>query len=173
VPLIAVVVAVALLLCGGVAVAGVLVVRTVADRTRQAVKDLPALPTELPTVPTELPAVPTELPDVPGLPTDEPFGPGKAAKTVTVVYKVTGDGTVDIVYTAKTGEAPKRVRNARLPWRQEVSMTGASYVSVIAFRNDTTTGSVGCTALVDGEEVATRDAEGTFAIVNCSKLIPG
>jgi hypothetical protein len=169
VPLIAVIVAVSLLLCGGVAVAGVLAVQNVVDRTKEAVKQIPTVP-PMPTIP----AVPTELPDLPGLPADDAEATGApAGKTVTVVYEVTGDGTVEISYTAKLGKSLKRVKNAKLPWRTEVSVTGTTYVSVIALRTGTTEGTVGCRATVDGKEVASREAQGTFAIATCSKLVVG
>jgi hypothetical protein len=163
VPLVAVIAAVSLLLCGGMAVAGVLAVRNIADRTKQAVDEIP----DIPDMPTFDP-LPTEAPELPGAPT---YGGDDPATPVTVVYEVTGDGKVDITYTAKRGESPQRVKGAKLPWRMEVTMSGASYVSVMAFRTGTTKGSVNCTATVDGEEVAQRSAEGTFAIVTCSKLI--
>ncbi len=172
-PLIAVVVAVSLLLCGGVAVAGTLVVQNLVDRTKEAVKQIPTAPPmpTIPAVPTELP----DLPDLPGLPAeDDPDLTGApAGKTVTVVYEVTGDGTVEISYTAKLGKSLKRVKNAKLPWRTEVSVTGTTYVSVIALRTGTTEGTVGCRATVDGKEVASREAQGTFAIATCSKLVVG
>ncbi len=170
VPLIAVIVAVSFLLCGGVAVAGVLAVRNVVDRTKEAVKQIPTVP-PMPTIP----AIPTELPDLPGLPGSDGADPtgAPAGKTMTVVYEVTGDGTVDITYTTKLGKSLKRVKNAKLPWRAEVSVTGTTYVSVIALRTGATEGTVGCTATVDGKQVVSREEQGTFAIATCSKLVVG
>jgi hypothetical protein len=171
VPIVAVIVAVALLLCGGTAVAGVLVVRSITDKAQEAIDNLPtvvptALPTALPTVlPTDVPTLPTDLPGFPGLPTD---GTGK---TITVVYEVTGSGTADISYVEKLGETPKQVKGVKLPWRKEVSMTGATLVLVTAYRSGSGSGSLGCTATVDGEEVAKRSAEDSYAVATCTKLI--
>jgi hypothetical protein len=176
VPLVAVIMAVTLLLCGGTAFAGVLVARYVTDRATEAVKpitELPAVPTALPTLPTDLPTeLPTEIPGLPGLPTDpggEPSGPD--GKTFRVRYEVTGDGPVDITYIEKLGKTPKRIKKAKLPWRKEVSMTGTTLASVVAFRIDASEGSIACRAKVDDKEVAERDATGSFAVVTCSKLI--
>jgi hypothetical protein len=177
IPLVAVIVAVALLLCGGTAVAGVLLVRNVTDRAKEALPDVPTLPTAVPTVPTELPtdlpALPTDVPGLPGLPTDangDPYVPDGTTK-IKVQYEVTGDGTADIAYIEKLGDSPKTVKKAELPWRKTVTMTGATVVSVVAIRSDTSAGPISCSAKVDGEQVAQRDAKGSFAVVTCSKLI--
>jgi hypothetical protein len=164
VPIVAVIVAVALLLCGGTAVAGVLVVRSITDRAKDVVSNLPKPPDEFPQVPD----LPTDLPNLPGLPTDGTYDSGK---TVTVVYEVTGDGPVDITYVAKPNASPTQVTNAKLPWRVEVSMTGVRYVAVIALRHGTDSGTVGCRTTVDGQEVAKREGTGSFALTNCSKFI--
>jgi hypothetical protein len=176
VPLIAVIVAVTLLLCGGTAVAGVLAVQTLAHRAKEAAEPLtrvPAVPTDLPIMPTELPTMPTDLSGIPGLPTDEngnPYLPD-GSTTVTVRYEVTGDGPADITYIDKLGGAPKRVEHAALPWRMELSMSGMALVSVVAVRTDTSDGSIACTATVDDEQVAKNQSEGSYAVATCSKLI--
>jgi hypothetical protein len=169
VPIVAVIVAVALLLCGGIAVAGVLIVRSITEKAQEAIDSIPTeppkpnLPTEFPTgLPTDLP---TDLPGLPGLPTD---GTGR---TITVVYEVTGSGTADISYVEKLGETPKQAKGVKLPWRKEVSMTGATLVLVTAYRSGSGSGLLGCTATVDGEEVAKRSAEGSYAVATCTKLI--
>ena len=164
-PLIAVIVAVTLLLCGGAVTAGVLVVRNVTDRAKEAIEPivdptLPALPTGLPTVPTDLPELPTNLPDLPD-----------SAKKITVVYEVTGDGPAEIVYTENLGETPKRVSNAKLPWKVTTTMQGAALVSVVAIRSATDNGEISCRATVDGQQVAQRTREGSFATASCTKMI--
>jgi hypothetical protein len=165
VPLIAVILAVTLLLCGGAVTAGVLVVRNVTDRAKEAIEPIvdptvPALPTDLPTVPTDLPELPTNLPDLPD-----------TGKKITVVYEVTGDGPAEIVYTEKLGEGPKRVSNAKLPWKVTTTMQGAALVSVVAIRSATDNGEISCRATVDGQEVAQRTREGSFATASCTKMI--
>lgn len=165
VPIVAVIVAVALLLCGGTAVAGVLIVRSITDKAQEAIDNLPK-PTDLPTIiPTDMPTLPSDLPGFPGLPTE---GTGR---TVVVVYEVTGSGTADISYVEKLGETPKQARGVKLPWKKEVSMTGAALVLVTAYRSGSGSGSLGCTATVDGEQVAKRSAEGSYAVATCTKLI--
>jgi hypothetical protein len=171
-PLIAVILAVTVLLCGGAVTAGVLVVQNVTDRAKDAVEpilqpSLPAVPTDVPNLPTGIPDLPTDLPDLPtGLP-DLPGG----GKKITVVYEVTGDGPAEIVYTEKLGESPKRVSNAKLPWKITTSMQGATLVSVTAIRGSTDSGTITCRATVDGEEVAQRTREGSFATASCTKMI--
>ena len=172
VPLIAVIVAVTLLLCGGAVTAGVLVVRNVTDRAKEAIEPIvdptpPALPTDLPTMPTNLPELPTDLP---GLPTNLPQLPD-TGKKITVVYEVTGDGPAEIVYTEKLGDGPKRVSNVKLPWKITTTMQGAALVSVVAVRSATDNGEISCRATVDGEEVAQRTREGSFATASCTKMI--
>ncbi|HEU4347858.1 MAG TPA: MmpS family transport accessory protein [Actinoplanes sp.] len=187
--MVAVILAVTVLLCGGAVTAGVLIVQNVTDRAKEAIKPLtepalPALPTEAPNLPTEtpnlptavpnlptdLPQLPTDLPDLPQLPTDLPDLPGSGRK-ITVVYEVTGDGPAEIFYTEQKGETPTRVSDARLPWRLTTTMEGAAVLSVTAVRNATGSGTISCRATVDGEEVAQRTREGSFATASCFKVI--
>jgi hypothetical protein len=178
-PLIALVLAVTVLLCGGAVTAGVLVVNAVTDRAKEAVKPitdptLPALPTEVPSLPTDLPNLPTDLPslptDLPGLPTDLPGLPG-SGKRFTVEYEVTGDGPAEIVWTEQLGEAPKRATVAKLPWTMKATTEGATLVSVTAVRSSPEPGTISCRATVDGEEVAQRTQEGSFATASCLKMV--
>ncbi|BFU47030.1 MmpS family transport accessory protein [Krasilnikovia sp. MM14-A1004] len=165
-PLIAVILAVTLLLCGGAATAGVLAVNRAADKAKEAVSNLP---TDLPNVPTDLP---TELPTLPtDLPTDLPNLPGANGKEITVEYEVTGDGRAEIIYTKKLGEAPERESNVKLPWHKKVKMNSPALVSVTAIRSGTDSGTLSCRATVDGEQVAQRSREGTFATASCIKMV--
>jgi hypothetical protein len=166
-PLVALILAVTVLLCGGAVTAGVLIVNNVTDRAKEAIEPI-ANPT-VPPVPTEIPDLPTDLP---GLPTDLPNLPG-SGKTIDVVYEVTGDGPVEIVYTEKLGESPKRVTEAKLPWKLKTSMKGAALVSVTAVRSGLDSGSISCRATVDGKEVAQSTREGTFATASCIKMVLG
>lgn len=164
-PLIGVILAVALLLCGGVVTAGVLVVNTVTDRAKEAIEPitdptLPTLPTDVPELPTDLPTLPTDVPDLPG-----------EGKAFTVVYEVTGDGPADILYAEKLGEQPKRLSGVDLPWKLEVPMQGSALVLVSGFRTETGDGEISCRATVDGEEVAQRTRDGGFASATCTKMV--
>ncbi len=178
-PLIAVILAVSVLLCGGAVTAGVLVVNEVTDRAKEAVEPIidptvPALPTEIPDLPTDVPDLPTDLPglptDLPSLPTAIPGLPG-SGKKIKVEYEVTGDGPAQIVWTEKLGESPKRVGDVKLPWKLKTTMEGATLVSVTAVRSAADQGSISCRATVDGEEVAQRTSEGPFATASCLKMV--
>jgi hypothetical protein len=146
IPIIAVIAAVSLLLCGGVVTATVLAVRNVTDRAKEAANPFDNLPTETP----DLPGLPTNIPDLPGLPTGLPTGAGR---TVKVTYEVSGDGPAEILYLTKLGERPKVVENVSLPWRFSADVQTPVLVSVTATRTDTAQGSITCRTLVDGKEV--------------------
>ncbi len=168
VPIVAVILAVTLLLCGGVATAGVLIARNVKDRAEKAVEGLPtALPTiapDLPGLPTDLPQLPTELPS---LPADAPDVTGR---TISVTYEVTGDGQASqILYVEKLGETPKRLQNVTLPWKFTAQMETPALVSVVAMRIGTSEGTISCRALVDGAEVKQKTSSaGTVATASCT-----
>jgi hypothetical protein len=154
-PLIAVVIAVAVLLCGGAATAGVLIVHTVSDKAHEVAKPL--------TEPT--------LPDDPGLPgggfpTDLPTEGGKQ---IQVTYEVTGDGPAEIIYLSKLGESPTRASDVKLPWHLTAPMETPTLISIIAMRSGSDDGSITCRALVDGKEVkkATSSDHG-FATAACT-----
>jgi Mycobacterium membrane protein len=169
VPLVALILAVTVLLCGGGVTAGVMVARVVADRAKEAVKPItePTLP-QLPTEAPDLPGLPT---DIPTLPTDLPALPGATQRTITVTYEVTGDGPAEIGYVEKPGDTPKRISDAKLPWKLTTTMQSPAFVLVTAIRGDTGDGSISCRATVDGEEVAQSSRDGAFATVACSKFV--
>lgn len=153
VPIIAVILAVTLLLCGGIATAGVLIARNVTDKAKEAVGSLPTAAPELPGLPS-------------GLPTEVPGGNGR---TVTVTYEVTGDGPARIVYLEKLGEAPALADDVKLPWKFTAQVQVPTLLSVIATRVDTSDGAVTCRALVDGQEVKkSTSSQGGFATASCT-----
>jgi hypothetical protein len=150
-PLIAVILAVTLLLCGGVATAGVLVARAAAEKTQEAIEPI----TELPTFDPELPDLPTGVPGT--------------ARKITVTYEVTGDGPATILYFGKIGETPTRLDNVKLPWKFDVELETPTLLSVSAVRVDTTDGSISCRALIDGQEVKQGASDnGSFATATCN-----
>ena len=169
VPLVALIVAVAVLLCGGAVTTAVMVVNAVADRAEEAVKPItePTLP-QFPTEAPDLPGLPTELPS---LPSDLPALPGTTERTISVTYEVTGDGSAQIGYVEKPGEVPKRITDAKLPWKVKTTMQTPAFVLVTAIRGDTDSGSISCRATVDGDEVAQSSHDGGFATVSCGKFI--
>ncbi len=158
VPLIALILAVSLLLCGGVATASVLLFRAAADRAKEAVEPI-----------TELPTVAPELPELPGLPTDLPTAVPGTGRQLTVTYEVTGDGPAQILYIDRLGGTPTRLDNVELPWKFTAEVEAPALLSVIAMRLETTDGEISCRALVDGEEVKQRTSgSGTFATASCT-----
>jgi MmpS family membrane protein len=155
-PIIAVILAVALLLCGGVATAGLLIARGVKDKAAEAVGDLP-----------------TAVPELPGLPTDLPTGSADGTgRQITVTYEVTGDGPVSIIYMEKIGESAKRLENVQLPWKFTGQAEIPALVSIVAVRIGTSEGSVSCRALVDGDEVKKNESSrSNFASANCTQVV--
>ncbi|WP_213008546.1 MmpS family transport accessory protein [Paractinoplanes toevensis] len=155
-PIIAVILAVALLLCGGIATAGLLIARGVKDKAAEAVGDLP-----------------TAVPELPGLPTDLPTdGPDGTGRQITFTYEVTGDGPASIIYVEKIGEAPKRLENVKLPWKFTGKAEIPALLSIVVVRIDTSEGSVSCRALVDGDEVKKNESgQSNFATANCTQLV--
>jgi hypothetical protein len=154
-PLIAVVIAVALLLCGGVSTAGILIVHNVKAKAQSLAKPL--------TDPT--------LPDNPGLP-DGGFPtdlPTEGSKQIQVTYEVTGDGPAEIIYLSKLGASPTRAADVKLPWRFTAPMETPTLLSIIAMRAGSDDGTITCRALVDGKEVkkATSSDNG-FATAACT-----
>ncbi|WP_189079627.1 MmpS family transport accessory protein [Mangrovihabitans endophyticus] len=166
------IIAVTVLLCGGTVTAAVIGYQMVRDRVSEAVEPItePTLP-EPGGNPAE-PGWPTGLPsDLPGLPTDLPNLPDGNGQPYEVVYEVTGDGPAEIIYTEDVSQTPKRVREVDLPWKVTTTMQGPSMVSVTAIRSGVDSGTIKCRATVDGEEVAQKTREGTFATVSCLKFI--
>jgi len=154
-PIIAVILAVALLLCGGIATAGVLIARSVADKAKETAAPFDNLPTAVPT----LPGVPTDLP------TDG------AGRTISVTYEVSGDGPVSIVYLDKIGDAPVRLSDVKLPWKFTTQVQTPALLSVVVVRLNATDGTVKCRALIDGDEVKTNaSGKSAFATTSCTHL---
>ncbi len=168
-PIVAVIVAVTLLLCGGVATAGVLIARNVADRAERAIPDLPTAAPQLPDLPSaapDIPDLPTELPDLPSL----PAAPDLNGRKISVTYEVSGEGQASqILYVEKLGDAPKRLQNVDLPWKFTAEMETPALVSVVAMRIGTSEGTISCRALVDGAEVKQRTSSAsTVATATCT-----
>jgi hypothetical protein len=150
--IIAVVAAVVLLLCGGVAVTAVIAFKRTADAVNNA----------LPSVAPSLPDLPSDGPSLPG-----PAG-GDPAGEVPVVYEVTGDGPARITWFDGT-LGPKTAERATLPWRMEVKLPhGRLPATVIATRDGIDNGSINCRVLVNGKETVNRQKSGPVALVNCS-----
>ncbi|BCY05598.1 MmpS family transport accessory protein [Actinoplanes sp. L3-i22] len=156
VPLIALVLAVTLLLCGGVVTTSVLLIQRATDKAKAAAQQIPTgLPTGVPT------ALPTDVPNLPGI---------DSGAKITVKYEVTGDGPATVIYTEKLGGLPKTVNDAKLPWKLSVTMEGLSFASVSALRTSLEDGSITCRATIDGKVVSEHTASGVGATATCNKV---
>ena len=155
-PLVAVILAVTLLLCGGVVTAGILIARGVADKAKEV-----AAPFD----------VPTEAPTFPGLPTGLPTDAAGSGRKIDVTYEVSGDGPVSIVYLQKAGDTPVRLSDVKLPWKFSTRMETPALLSVVVLRVAASAGTVSCKASVDGDEVKSNTSDdANFATVTCTHL---
>lgn len=157
-PLLAVVIVLAVLLCGGSGVAGVLLVNR---------NNAPDDPVSTPTGYADRPAKePTNEP-----PSKEPDGDGGRE----VVYEVTGEGPATIVYVKQDGRTVVQESDVELPWRLELTLDdSAALATVTATRGLRSNGAVNCRLTIGGKEVAKKSASGTFATATCTKLVlPG
>ncbi|MFC0526416.1 MmpS family transport accessory protein [Phytohabitans kaempferiae] len=162
-PILAVVIVLAVLLLGGTATAGVLLVNRSED------------PGTVATDRTTDPATPRPEQTTPEAGDDDDNGSDSdndGNSGGKVVYEVTGDGPVSIVFLKEDGLTPERASDTDLPWRKEQTLdSGAALVTVTAIRSGGGTGSIECRITIDGEEVAKKTATGTYATVTCNKLI--
>jgi len=155
-PIIAVILAVTLLLCGGIATAGVLIGQSIADKAKE-------------TASAPFDNLPTAVPTLPGLPTDLPTA--GTGRTISVTYEVSGDGPVSIVYLQKMGDTPVRLAEVDLPWKFTTQVQTPALLSVVVLRLGATDGAVKCRALIDGDEVkASTSGKSAFATTSCIHL---
>jgi len=141
----------ALLVCGGAATAGVLMVT---NRDDDPVVTQPTSPPEPSSAPDGDENQPDGQDDVPtSAPTGVPGLPGIAGKTV--VYEVTGSGRADITYVDDVSGETKELRRQKLPWRLEFTSSPSSILlTVTATASDGDNEDVGCRITVDGRESA-------------------
>jgi Mycobacterium membrane protein len=156
-PLLAVVVALAVLLVGGIGVAGILLVnRGTEENTDNTAGGA-----------THAPSTSVEESRPAASATTAGTGEGRV-----VVYEVTGDGPVSIVYLKEDGRTPAQARDADLPWRMELTLEDdAPRVTVTAIRGALSDGTIECRVTIDGEEVAKRSSSGTFATATCTDRV--
>jgi hypothetical protein len=163
--IIALVVVLGLLFCGGSATAGVLLFSSRDD-------DPPAVDTAPPVdvAPTTQPEDPDEQEEPDDPPTGIPSGlpdiglPNAAGKKV--VYEVTGSGTADISYMENLTSGQQNVNDAQLPWRHEFTSTeGSMLVNLTATGPGGDSDGIICRIEVDGQEEAR--AEGSIIGAFC------
>jgi MmpS family membrane protein len=153
----------AILLCGGAATAGVLVVRNAGDKAKNSSANPPA------------PAQPAPAPATENPPTTEPSAPDAttpAGGAGMITFEVTGDGPATISFLRGSGQGTERVRDATLPWQAQVPKPDKAFVvSLLATRAGGDSGTITCRVLVDGKELVKRSATGGFATVSCIDLL--
>ncbi|HTF09011.1 MAG TPA: MmpS family transport accessory protein, partial [Asanoa sp.] len=158
--IIAIVVVLALLFCGGVATAGVLLIANRDDDPVVTEPDVPSFPDPVDPAPT------FDLPDTPDDPsTALPGLPGVAGKAV--VYEVTGSGRADINYVDDLAGEPRELKNQKLPWKHEFTSTeGSLLLTVSATSSSGDNDGIGCRITVDGKESAANEGSiiGAFCI---------
>jgi hypothetical protein len=98
--------------------------------------------------------------------------PQHRTPTAAVTYEVTGQGTADITYQARS-EAGKAtvVKAAQLPWRTSVEVPlGRDPIVSIALTDQG--GQARCTLAVRGHHVQSATATGTFGRATCAGTLP-
>ncbi|QOV41500.1 hypothetical protein IM697_39545 [Streptomyces ferrugineus] len=99
--------------------------------------------------------------------------PADRTPTAAVTYEVTGEGTADITYQARSasGEAVI-VKAATLPWRKtvDVPLGQDPTVSIVLGEKG---GQARCTLALRGKHVQSATATGTFGRATCTGALPG
>ncbi|WP_093865840.1 hypothetical protein [Streptomyces sp. KS_5] len=98
--------------------------------------------------------------------------PERRTPTASVTYQVSGQGTADITFQARS-EAGKAtvVKAAALPWRRtvDVPLGQAPSVSITLGENG---GQARCTLAISGRYVQSATASGTFGRATCTGVLP-
>ncbi|MFE6360216.1 hypothetical protein ACFVP3_09460 [Streptomyces sp. NPDC057806] len=98
--------------------------------------------------------------------------PERRVPTASVTYEVTGDGTADISYQARS-ESSKAVtiKNAALPWRKTVAVPlgREPVVSIVLGEHG---GQARCTLTIRGQYVQGATASGAFGRATCTGSLP-
>ncbi|MGC9535417.1 hypothetical protein [Streptomyces sp. UG1] len=105
-------------------------------------------------------------------PGEDESKPADRTPTAAVTYEVTGEGTADIAYQARSasGEAVV-VKAATLPWRKtvDVPLGQEPTVSIILGEKG---GQARCTLAINGKHVQSATATGTFGRATCTGALP-
>lgn len=103
--------------------------------------------------------------------TDEQPAP-RAVPTAEVTYEVTGEGTVEISYLARSESGSATVvKNAALPWTKTVQVPLGKDPTVAIVLDDQG-GQATCTLAVRGAHVQRATAGGTYGRATCSSPLP-
>lgn len=98
--------------------------------------------------------------------------PERKAPTAAVTYEVTGEGTADLTYQARSesGEAVV-ARQVSLPWKKSVRVP-VGRPPVVTITLDEKGGRASCTLAVRGHHVQTATAYGTYGRATCQGELP-
>ena len=96
----------------------------------------------------------------------------EANREAVIVYEVSGDATnVDVTYTTfGDSMTSNQEKAATLPWSKEIKTKGLVKEGQLIVTTGETGGTVTCKVTVDGTEVKTATATGTFAIATCDSF---
>lgn len=91
-------------------------------------------------------------------------------REATISYSVSGDAkNVDITYSTFGDSITTKEETApSLPWSKEVKTKGLAKGGQLLVTTGEAGGSVTCTVLIDGKQVATNTASGQFALAACT-----
>lgn len=94
------------------------------------------------------------------------------APTAPVTYEVTGTGTADLTYQARsqTGKATV-IQDAHLPWRTTVDVP-LSQNPTISIVLDQHGGTARCTLAIHGKHIQSATTTGTYGRATCSTTLP-
>jgi hypothetical protein len=103
---------------------------------------------------------------------EKPETEGRAVPTAEVTYEVTGEGTVEISYLARSEAGTATVeQGVTLPWKKTVDVpVGKS--PVVAIVLDGKGGQAACTLAIRGKHVQRATATGEYGRATCTGELP-
>ncbi|MFJ4364996.1 hypothetical protein [Streptomyces chartreusis] len=99
-------------------------------------------------------------------------GSGRSVPTASVTYEVTGEGSADITFQARSEAGTATVvKAAALPWRKTVDVPVGRdpIVSIVLTEKG---GQARCTLAIRGRHVQSATATGTFGRATCTGALP-
>jgi hypothetical protein len=99
--------------------------------------------------------------------------PQRRIPTASVTYEVTGTGTADITYQARSASGEAVVaKAAKLPWRKTVDVP-LGQEPIVNILLDGKGGQARCALAIRGEHAQSATATGAFGRATCSGALPG
>jgi hypothetical protein len=104
--------------------------------------------------------------------TEEPQPKPRAVPTAEVTYEVTGEGTVEISYLARSEAGTATIeQGVTLPWKKTVDVP-VGKEPVVAIVLDDKGGQAACTLAIRGTHVQRATAMGEFGRATCTGALP-